>query len=288
MKKTYKFELPQNKELKSANTRVEDGKLFVDVEFQEKFDPKDGDFLYCEKCGVFICRSNSPYEGTLRAYVGIGSRGQIVEQPELFVSETYWCWINHCRYATPEEKSAFLERLEKECHKKWNPEKKCLEDIYIPKFGDIVHLELKDNDLYASKGTIISIYPNKEMTTDLNGFFDIFNLGHYGEIINKVGANVKSIRLASELEKNKLFNKLAEVGKRWNEETKQLEDIRWRAGQLCEYYSIDFNYTIKRYVESFSIEDFKRYTNGNYFRTPEAAQKVADQIKDIFKKSKVE
>lgn len=48
MKKTYKFELPQNKELKSANTRVEDGKLFVDVEFQEKFDPKDGDFLYCE------------------------------------------------------------------------------------------------------------------------------------------------------------------------------------------------------------------------------------------------
>lgn len=224
----------------------------------------------------------------MRAYIGINRGGELVEQPELLLYTTYWCWMEDCRYATPEEKSAFLERLEKECHKKWNPEKKCLEDIYIPKFGDIVHLELKDNDLYASKGTIISIYPNKEMTTDLNGFFDIFNLGHYGEIINKVGANVKSIRLASELEKNKLFNKLAEVGKRWNEETKQLEDIRWRAGQLCEYYSIDFNYTIKRYVESFSIEDFKRYTNGNYFRTPEAAQKVADQIKDIFKKSKVE
>lgn len=56
MKKTYKFELPQNKELKSANTRVEDGKLFVDVEFQEKFDPKDGDFIYCDKCPIeFSC-----------------------------------------------------------------------------------------------------------------------------------------------------------------------------------------------------------------------------------------
>lgn len=29
MKKTYKFELLQNKKLKSANTRVEDGKLLI-------------------------------------------------------------------------------------------------------------------------------------------------------------------------------------------------------------------------------------------------------------------
>lgn len=179
MKKTYKLELPQNKELKSANTRVEDGKLFVDVEFQEKFDPKDGDFLYCKDCGVFICRGNSPYEGSLRAYIGINRGGELVEQPELFLNTTYWCWMGDCRYATPEEKAAFLEKLEKKCHKKWNPEKKCLEDIYIPKFGDIVHLELKDNDLYASKGTIVVIDNWKEISSTqyekLNSYFDKMN-----------------------------------------------------------------------------------------------------------------
>lgn len=76
MGKTCEFILPQNKEVQNTKVRVENGEVFVDVEFKEKFDPKDGDFLYCENCGVFICRSNSPYEGTLRAYVGINSRGK--------------------------------------------------------------------------------------------------------------------------------------------------------------------------------------------------------------------
>lgn len=290
MKKTYKFEIPQNKELKSANTRVEDGKLFVDVEFQEKFDPKDGDFLYCKDCGVFICRGNSPYEGTLRAYIGINRGGELVEQPELFLNTTYWCWMGDCRYATPEEKAAFLERLEKKCHKKWNSEKKCLEDIYIPKFGDIVRIDHPDINEYKRQ-YVISIFPDKEVpNTSVSGFFDICGIDMDGNLFfeGKAYYNYGYVSPASESEKQELFSKLEDVGLRWNSETKSFENIRWRAGQLCEYYSIDSNYTIKRYVESFSIEDFKRYTNGNYFRTPEAAQKVADQIKDIFKKSKVE
>lgn len=34
--------------------------------------------------------------------------------------------------------------------------------------------------------------------------------------------------------------------------------------------------------------DDVRYESGNYFRTYEAAKKVADQIKEIFKNSKAE
>lgn len=48
-----------------------------------------------------------------------------------------WTPAEGCRFATQEEKSAFLERLDKEFHKKWNAEKKKLEDIrWTPKKGD--------------------------------------------------------------------------------------------------------------------------------------------------------
>lgn len=46
----------------------------------------------------------------------------------------------------------------------------------------------------------------------------------------------------------------------------------------------------KVYYRIDSMDDFSNalYEIGNYFRTPEAAQKVADQIKEIFKNSKAE
>lgn len=45
----------------------------------------------------------------------------------------------------------------------------------------------------------------------------------------------------SEEEKKLLIDKLAEVGKRWNEEKKCLEDVRWRAkkGKLYRWVSAD-------------------------------------------------
>lgn len=283
MKKTYKFELPQNKEVEISNTRVEDGKLFVEVEFKERFEPKDGDFLV-GNTGIFICKIGEK-DNQIYAYAGVDN-GKVCVNVEGII----WNLRSNCRYATTEEKAAFLERLEKGFHKKWNPEKKCLEDIYIPKFGDIVRIDYPDNNEHKRQ-YVISIFPDKEVpNTSVNYFFDICKIDMDGNLFFEGEAcyNYGYVSPASESEKQELFKKLEKLGIRWNSETKKFEDIRWRAGQLCEYYSIDFNYTIKRYVESFSIEDFKRYTNGNYFRTPEAAQKVADQIKDIFKKSKVE
>lgn len=191
MKKTYRFTLPQNKEVESTNIRIENCEVFVDVEFKEKFKPKDGDFLYCEGSGVFIAR-DSPYKGTLRAYVGINNSGEINTQPEIFPLAPYRCQENNCRFATPEEKNAFLERLEKECHKRWNPE------------------------------------------------------------------------------------------------TNQLEDIKWRAKNGEGYYTVNgLLDVVSEFAGACPHEDVL-YERGNYFRTPESAQKVAEQIKEIFKTSKTE
>lgn len=81
-----------------------------------------------------------------------------------------------------------------------------------------------------------------------------------------------------------------ECGKRWNEETKNLEDIRWRAEENeLYYYLIVGNPTIvKNIADMHLLFDDLRYESGNYFRTYEAAKKVADQIKEMFKNSKAE
>lgn len=288
MKKTYKFTIPQDKEVLSNNVRIENGQVLVDVELKKKFQPKDGDFVITDMNGIYIYNSNYKTECGLNGfYAGISiAKG-------VSISNGRKGFAKAIRYATPKEKADFLARLEKECHKTWNAEKKCLEDVYVPKFGDIVRIEHPDCNIKYKRQHVISIFPNKEVPTkSVSGFFDIAAIDMNGNI--RVGDESHSyynhgfVKKASEAEKQELFSKLAEVGKRWNAETKQLEDIRWRAekGEVFHYVSGS--------LEVLSLQDSRgrvsdgMYKVGNYFRTPEAAKKVADQIKDIFKNSKME
>lgn len=185
MEKTYKFILPQNEEVQSTKVRVENGEVFVDVEFRERFEPKDGDFCVSETGLVFI--NKKACNGVASSYIGINSIGN------MSLISCFYNIKDYARFATPEEKSAFLERLEKECHKRWNPE------------------------------------------------------------------------------------------------TKQLEDIRWRVEKDgCFFYVSGETFNVlKLYDNRGKVSDLL-YKNSNYFKTPEAAQKVAEQIKEIFKTSKTE
>lgn len=188
MKKTYKNQLPKNMEVQNTNVRIENGQMFVEVEFKERFEPKDGDFLSTKDGRAFIY--NNKYTSVqYGAYCGIDIYNDII------ISDCNlpgWTGKEDCRYATPEEKASFLERLEKECHK------------------------------------------------------------------------------------------------RWNAETKQLEDIRWRAKKREEYYTVNGLLDVVGEFAGACPHEDVLHERGNYFRTPEAAKKVADQIKEIFKNSKAE
>lgn len=284
MKKTYKFELPQNKEVEISNTRVEDGKLFVEVEFKERFEPKDGDFLV-GNTGIFICKIGEK-DNQIYAYAGIDNGKVCVD-----VEGIIWNLRSNCRYATTEEKAAFLERLEKGFHKKWNPEKKCLEDIYIPKFGDII--KFVNHNTPFKRDYLICIYPDTSDPLILykRDFFNIANLDLDGNLsfhcANFFDRETK-VYPASESEKQELFEKLAEVGKRWNPENKKLENIRWipKNGGIYWYVTEDLVVAETRFSDINNADIFKVKCN-NCFKTQEAAQKVVDQIKEIFKNSEV-
>ena len=60
---------------------------------------------------------------------------------------------------------------------------------------------------------------------------------------------------------------------------------RWRADYNEEYYYIE-DVEVKTFVEKYDEFDYKLYDIGNYFRTQEQAEKVANEIKAIFEKHK--
>ena len=232
MIKKYNIRIPKGKEVKNVKTDIVNGNINVSFDIEDIFEPKDGDFLHDEYRDVTVIYKESNESGGIITYAGIGK----------CLITTYidrgWGEMKSFRYATEKEKQSFLKRLENECGKTWNADKKCLEDIYVPKFGDIVCIEHPDIEGFSRK-YVISIFPNKEIPNEnRNCFFDIacVNMDGKLKINSEAYYNHGHIRKASESEKQELFEKLKEAGKRWNEETKKLEDIRWRAEENELYY----------------------------------------------------
>lgn len=283
MNKTYKYTLPKGMEVKKTNVRVENGQILVDVELKERFEPKDGDFLMGELTEAVIIYKSTNIDGGVVSYTG----GTLVKNTHISLrTDCGWGYTESYRYATEEEKSAFLERLEKELHKRWNKDKKCLEDIYVPKFGDIVRIDHPDTYEYKRQ-YVISIFPNKEVPNNyINDFFDICSVNMDGglSLISHSSYNYGFVSPASEQEKQELFDKLAEVGKRWNPDTKQLEDILWKPKENEYYFYVESWGAIYRTCCISSIDRY-RIEIGNAFETEEAAKPYADQIKEIFKNS---
>ena len=101
--------------------------------------------------------------------------------------------------------------------------------------------------------------------------------------------NLIEIRPATEAEKKLLIDTLAEVNKRWNPNTKQIEDVRWRAKEGGDYYYvITTSCLVEQTFDRYSSIDDSLYKSGNYFKTREAAEKTAEQIRNILKNSKSE
>ena len=96
-------------------------------------------------------------------------------------------------------------------------------------------------------------------------------------------------RPATEKEKKMFHDALKEKGLRWNAEENKVEKIpRWRAEKFSNYHFVFSDGTVKEDMETMNKYDIDRYNVGNYFKTEEAAERVAKQIREIFKNSKAE
>ena len=171
--------------------------------------------------------------------------------------------------------------------------------IAVPE-GCTANIEKKDNFV------IVSFEPKKWVPKDGDiiafgeygiGIFKAYDyIGHeeYATYVdelyfNETGWVDDNMRPATEEEKQRLFDALAKKGKRWNAEEKRIEDLpRWRANLAEVYFYIDDNFSIGSHSDIRDGTDESYYKSGNYFKTREAAEKVAKQVREIFKESKTE
>ena len=90
--------------------------------------------------------------------------------------------------------------------------------------------------------------------------------------------------IATEEEKQLLFDKMKEQRLRWNAEEKRVEKIRWRADDGEVYFYIDSYGKLGDYIENGSHFDEKLHKFGNYFRTSKQAEEAARRVKETLKK----
>ena len=135
----------------------------------------------------------------------------------------------------------------------------------------------------SDRNTIFIFNGNDGRKTALH--FALFNDGKttYGGALN--GNDPTGYRYATEEEKQRLFDALAKEGKRWNAEEKRIENVRWRAENRGTYYRVCMDTTVETLAECRDGVDKAMYEVGNYFKTREAAEKVASKIREIFKES---
>lgn len=146
--------------------------------------------------------------------------------------------------------------------------------------------EPKDGDIVAFGVNGIGIF--KEFLSIGIGMNNYITLN--GDSISNAGGwTTSNLRPATEEEKRRLFDALAREGKRWNAETKQIEDLpRWRAQEGDSYYYVNEHGMIVEKIDYHYQYENDFYAIGNYFRSREAAGKVAEQVGRIFKESKAE
>ena len=94
---------------------------------------------------------------------------------------------------------------------------------------------------------------------------------------------IDEIRLAIKVEKALLFNALKGKGLTWNEETKEVENIRWRAEMCGIYYFIDSCGKVIKDIDNRWFPDDSRFLSGNYFKTREDAEPYSQKAKELFK-----
>ena len=152
------------------------------------------------------------------------------------------------------------------------------EKKYVPKDGDVVSCQ-----------GIVVIYAGTNETGGIMTYAALHEQRLQTVISERGWGYTKNFSPATEAEKQRLFDALAKEGKRWNAEKKQIEDLpRWRAKEGEQYYYVNVHGLVIMSNDFHYQYETDFHDVGNYFRTREAAEKVAEQIRDIFKNSKAE
>lgn len=175
--------------------------------FQRPF--KDGDILATELGSVFVLNTDRNDDVHYGCYVGVACNNDYLDVNDAFA------YKHLCRYATEEEKAKLFQAI-KENGYKWNAETKTLEKL--------IESEFKDGDIIYNQCIIATAIFYKQTNSNtishcfLNAFKELKIQHNHCKLLH-------GWRLATEEEKQKLFQAIKEHGYKWNAETKTLETL---------------------------------------------------------------
>lgn len=151
----------------------------------------------------------------------------------------------------------YINTIEKKMGGKLNMETLEIEKAQ-PEFkdGDIVAVDLERKN--------IRIFKEKENENNFRWgkYYIGFSFNNEGKPIQtfeNYRANCTSDRLATDLEKQQLFDALAKKGKRWNPDTKQIEDLP----KKCEFKPMDWC-LMRDKKETWKLCQFSFFDDGDY------------------------
>lgn len=157
--------------------------------------------------------------------------------------------------------------------------------------------EFKDGDVLTSlfDNKIVFIFREDELKQkdNTNGYYvcHIYvssSIGYTIEVPTKDSLSFcghkDEVRLATDEEKQLLFDKMKKTGLKWNAEEKRVEKIRWRAKEGEEYFMIEADVKVKAYRDDNDEDDNTFYNALNYFHTQDQAEEAAKRVKETLKK----
>ena len=140
--------------------------------------------------------------------------------------------------------------------------------------------EFENGDVLCSVYNSTMLIFKEEYKDHSNRFYTHYNTNHS----SNEKWNKDAFRLATEEEKQLLFDKMKERGLLWNAEEKRVEKIKWKAEYGKGYFGIGSQGDLVAYTADGSRFDENLHELGNYFRTKEQAEEAVKRIKEVLRK----
>ena len=152
--------------------------------------------------------------------------------------------------------------------------------------------ESKDGDVLTSvfNNKVVFIFKEDELKQkdNKNGYYVCLTDDYVIDVPTKDSLSFcgykEDARLATDEEKQFLFDKMKKEGLKWNAEEKRVEKIRWRAKEGEEYFMIEADVKVKAYRDDNDEDDNTLYNALNYFHTQEQAEEAVRRVKETLMK----
>lgn len=165
----------------------------------------------------------------------------------------------------------------------------CGDSITIPEGCKAI---VKDNEIVFKKdenefkdGDILhSVFDNTMVIFKSTQDKDFFYTRYNTECLEDEDWRINYFRLATEEEKQLLFDKMKEQGLRWNAEEKKVEKTRWRAEKGYIYHRLTCYLRSTHERDDYQTWEQKCHDSYNYFHTEEQTNEAARRVKETLRK----